>query len=232
MLYSWKGLMPSAMESRGGRELGALAAETPQLCHPPPPRHQPSYPGGGSRGKREDEEWAGGRAWSWFGQDGCQPPGTADQGVRAPWQPPLTLDKGCGGCPIVLYLPARAAVLGHCCHLLPLQDVGDHWGRRCLPVHPEAVLTPGHGPEPGQGLTCTGQAAIISEMVGEGSTSPTSPSVCPALESALSSPWLCTPWQPARGEQSPGDTQRFRALPSPFLSRSTTSVGADSPAAL
>lgn len=197
MLYRWKGSMPSTMESRGAGSSGHWLLRLPQLPLAVP--HGTSPPTLGV--DPEEEGRVGGGLGAGLGQDGCQPPGTDGQGVRVPRQPSLTLDKGCGGCPVTLHLPARAAVPRLCCHPLPFQDVGDHWGQRCLPVHPEAALAPWHGPEPGQGLTCMGQAA---GMMGEGSTSPTSPPMHPGLESVLSLPWLCTPWQPARGEQSPG----------------------------
>lgn len=77
-------------------------------------------------------------------------------GQGPPAAPRLTLDEGCGGVPVTLHLPAGAAAARLRGHSLPLQDVGGHRGRRGLPVHPEAALAPGHGPEPGQGLTCMG----------------------------------------------------------------------------
>lgn len=144
------------------------------------------------------------------------------QAMQGPPAAPFTMDEGCGGGPVTLHLPAGAAGAGLHGHPLPLQDVGGWWGRGGLPAHPEAALTPRHSMEPSQGLTCMGTSNCSLPVTHAGRADGAAPSL--RAHGA------------GQGERRPGGTRRVRAwrfmLPSPFLSSSTTSVAADSPAAL
>lgn len=152
------------------------------------------------------------------------PCSTSLQLARRAGTPRLTLDEGRGGSPITLHLPAGAAATGLRGHPLPLQDVRGHWDPRWLPVHPEAVLTPGHSPEPSQGLTCVG---TTSRDDGRGEHPCCLLGRPPVAQTQLESSGSC--WGSSRASGGCGGSD---VLLSPFLSSRTTSVTAPLPAAL
>lgn len=67
---------------------------------------------------------------------------------------PLTLDQGPGCTVVVLHLPAETATGLRGGHVAPLEHVAVGGGCGRLPLHPQAVLVAGGGPEPTQGLSC------------------------------------------------------------------------------